>query len=55
VVAAGSFDREALLREIEAGLAGVGLPRPCVTIEQVEGIPRTSGGQKLKRFVPLSA
>jgi phenylacetate-coenzyme A ligase PaaK-like adenylate-forming protein len=55
VVAAGSFDREALLREIEAGLAGVGLPRPCVTIEQVEEIPRTSGGQKLKRFVPLSA
>jgi phenylacetate-coenzyme A ligase PaaK-like adenylate-forming protein len=55
VVAAGSFDREALLREIEAGLAGVGLSQPRVKIEQVEGISRTSGGQKLRRFVPLSS
>jgi phenylacetate-coenzyme A ligase PaaK-like adenylate-forming protein len=53
VIAAEPFDREALEREIEAGLAGVGLPRPRVTIEERETIPRTSGGQKLRRFVAL--
>jgi len=53
VLATASFDPEALVREIEAGLAGVGLARPRVMIEQVEAIPRTSGGQKLRRFVPL--
>ena len=53
VIAAEPFDREALEREIEAGLVGVGLPRPRVTIEERETIPRTSGGQKLRRFVPL--
>lgn len=53
VIAAEPFDREALEREIEAGLAGVGLPRPRVTMQERETIPRTSGGQKLRRFVPL--
>jgi phenylacetate-coenzyme A ligase PaaK-like adenylate-forming protein len=55
VVATGPFDRKVLVREIEAGLTGVGLSRPRVAIEQVEALPRTSGGQKLKRFVPLSS
>jgi phenylacetate-coenzyme A ligase PaaK-like adenylate-forming protein len=54
VMASEQFDREALVREIEGGLAGLGLPRPRVTIEWVETIPRTSGGQKLMRFVPLA-
>jgi phenylacetate-coenzyme A ligase PaaK-like adenylate-forming protein len=52
-IAAEPFDQGALVQEIEAGLARIGLPRPRVTIDEVETIPRTPGAQKLRRFVPL--
>jgi phenylacetate-coenzyme A ligase PaaK-like adenylate-forming protein len=54
LVANGAVDCDALAREIEAGLAGVGLVDPQVTIERVSSIERTRHSAKLRRFVPLA-
>ncbi len=54
LVSRAGCDDDALAREIEAGLAAVGLSDPRVTIEQVDRIERTRHGAKLRRFVPLA-
>jgi phenylacetate-coenzyme A ligase PaaK-like adenylate-forming protein len=52
--AGSAVDCDVLAREIESGLAGVGLTEPRVSIERVPSIKRTHHGAKLRRFVPLS-
>ena len=46
------FDGEALAAEIAAGLAGLGLAEPEVTVTIVDQLERQYSG-KLKRFVPV--
>ncbi len=51
----GTVDFEGLSRELEQGLADLGLKRPKVTFTTVELLERTDGPAKLKRFIPLPA
>ena len=51
----GPVDFDGLVRELEQGLAHMGLERPKVTLMAVERLERTDGPAKLKRFVPLPA
>jgi phenylacetate-CoA ligase len=46
-------DLVALRRDLETGLAAVGLPHPAVTLRIVDTIPRQTTG-KTRRFVPLT-
>jgi tetratricopeptide (TPR) repeat protein len=46
---------DGLRDRVAAGLAGVGLERPEVTVEIVDRFERPGGPAKLKRFVPLEA
>jgi phenylacetate-coenzyme A ligase PaaK-like adenylate-forming protein len=54
VRSSAAFDGSALAAEIAAGLAGVGVADPEVTVTAVDRIDRQYSG-KLKRFVPLAA
>jgi phenylacetate-CoA ligase len=51
----GPLDLEDLGREIERGLAQLGLERPRVTLSRVAQIERVGTPAKLRRFVPLQA
>lgn len=53
VRATGPFDTAGLAADVAAGLAGVGVPDPRVTVETADRIPRPASG-KLARFVPLA-
>ncbi len=46
-------DLVALRRDLETGLATLGLPHPAVTLRIVDTIPRQTTG-KTRRFVPLT-
>lgn len=52
VRATDPLDPAALAADIATELAGVGLPRPDVTVDVVDALPRPPSG-KLVRFVPL--
>ena len=49
----GPIDADYLSRELEAGLARLGIERPEVTVETVDHLRRDGGPAKLTRFVPL--
>jgi phenylacetate-CoA ligase len=49
----GPVDFESLARELERGLARLGLGHPRVNVVAVERLERVGGPAKLKRFVPL--
>jgi phenylacetate-CoA ligase len=49
----GPTDFDDLGREIERGLAQLGLERPRVTVSPVRRLERVGGPAKLRRFVPL--
>ena len=51
----GAIDLECLSRELEEGLAGLGVERPEVTIDTLDRLERSDGPAKLKRFIPLPA
>jgi phenylacetate-coenzyme A ligase PaaK-like adenylate-forming protein len=46
-------DLVVLRRDLETGLATLGLPNPAVTLRIVDTIPRQSTG-KTRRFIPLT-
>jgi hypothetical protein len=48
------LDTDALSRELIKALAELGVPRPQVSIAEVEEIERTGSTGKLRRFIPLA-